>query len=249
MIQIKTKKQIEGIRKSGRLAARCLQYITPWVQPGISTAELNSLLDNYIREQGAIPACQDYQGFPKATCISVNEVVCHGIPGPQVLKDGDIVGIDVTTILGGYFGDTCITYPVGNIGKEAADLMDATRRCLDAGIAVVRPGNRFGKIGAVISAIARAEGYGVVNMFCGHGVGLRFHEEPQVPHIARETDGPVMKPGMVFTIEPMLCSNSGDVVICEQDGWTVRTADGGLSAQFEHTIAVMSDGCEVLTVP
>jgi len=249
MILIKSKKQIDGIRHSSRMAANCLEYITPFVQPGRTTDELNTLLEQFIRSKGATPAPLGYQGYPKATCISVNEVVCHGIPGPQVLRDGDIVGIDVTTIYRGYYGDCCVTLPVGQVSDEATRLMDVTRRCLDEAIKVVRPGNRFGKIGAVIARLAHSEGMGVVEMFCGHGTGVKFHEEPHVPHICPEESGPYMRPGMVFTIEPMINLGVPDVMVCEQDGWTARTADGKLSAQYEHTILVSEDGYEILTLP
>lgn len=249
MILIKSQKQIEGIRRSSRLAANCLEYVRPLVLPGRTTDEINTLLEHHIRGKGASPAPLGYLGYPKATCISVNDVVCHGIPGPRELREGDIVGIDVTTIYRGYYGDCCVTLPVGTVSDEATRLMEVTRRCLDEAVKVVRPGNRFGKIGAVIAAIAQAEGFSVVEKFCGHGTGVRFHEEPQVPHICPEDWGPVMREGMVFTVEPMINAGGPDVLICEQDGWTARTADGKLSAQFEHTILVARDGAEVLTLP
>jgi methionyl aminopeptidase len=249
MILIKSAKQIEGIRRSSRMAAECLEYVKPFVEPGRTTGELDSLIENHIRSRGAYPAPLGYQGYPKATCISVNEVVCHGIPGPLVLKEGDLVGIDVTTIYRGYFGDCCVTLPVGNVSEVAGRLIGVTSRCLEAGIAAVKPGNRFGRIGAAIAALARAEGCSVVETFCGHGTGVQFHEEPRVLHVCPEDSGPYMRPGMVFTIEPMINLGVPDVVICEQDGWTARTADGKLSAQFEHTVLVTEDGCEILTLP
>ena len=249
MILIKTAKQIEGIRRSSRIAADCLVYIKQFINPGITTAELNFHLESFIRSRGAIPAPLGYQGYPKATCISVNDTVCHGIPGNYKLQEGDIVGIDVTTIYRNYFGDTCISFPVGTISEEAQRLLSVTRRCMEVGIAAVKPGNRFGHIGHAIQALAQSEGYGVVETFCGHGTGVQFHEDPRVFHTAEEDLGEVMRPGMVFTVEPMINQGSPDVVICEQDGWTARTADGKLSAQFEHTLLVTETGVEILTLP
>lgn len=248
MILIKTAKQIEGIRRSSRLAAECLEYIRPFVTPGRTTDELNHLLESHMRSRGAAPAPLGYMGYPKATCISVNDIVCHGVPGKQKLKAGDIVGIDVTTQYRNYYGDTCVTLPVGEVSADAARLLDVARRCLDAGVAAVAPGNRFGLIGHRIEALAKAEGFGVVEMFCGHGTGVKFHEEPKVLHVSDPDEGEVMRPGMVFTIEPMINQGTPDVLICERDGWTARTADGKLSAQFEHTVLVTESGVEILTL-
>lgn len=247
-IRIKTAEQIEGIRKSSRLAAQCLDFIAPYVEPGVSNGYLDQKITSFIADHGATPAPLNYHGFPKATCISPNNVVCHGIPANKtILKEGDIINIDVTTILNGYYGDTSRMFEVGVISEKAARLVDTTKHCLDLGIQQVKPGNRFGNIGYVISRYAKSKGYSVVYEFCGHGVGLEFHEEPQVEHSARKNSGSVMKPGMVFTIEPMINEGKPRVKIDKSDGWTARTIDDQLSAQFEHTILVTENGYEVLT--
>lgn len=247
-IIIKTPEQIDGIRKSSKLAGQALEFIAPFVQEGVSTEFLNQKIDAFIRENGAIPATLGYGGYPKSSCISLNEVICHGIPSTDtILKNGDILNIDVTTILNGYYGDTSRMYTIGEVSKVAQDLIDATKHCLDLGIEQVRPGNQFGNIGFVISRYAKSKGFSVVYEFCGHGVGVDFHEEPQVDHTSRKNTGPVMKPGMTFTIEPMINQGRANAVIDKFDKWTARTIDGKLSAQFEHTILVTETGYEVLT--
>lgn len=247
-IIIKTPEQIDGIRKSSQLAAQTLEFIAPFVKEGVSTEFLNQKIDTFIRENGAIPATLGYGGYPKSSCISLNEVVCHGIPSEDtILKNGDILNIDVTTILNGYYGDTSKMYTVGEVSPKAEELIAVTKHCLDLGIEQVRPGNVFGNIGHVISRYAQAKGYSVVYEFCGHGVGVNFHEEPQVDHTSRRNTGPVMKPGMTFTIEPMINEGKPRVVVDKHDKWTARTIDLKLSAQFEHTILVTEDGYEVLT--
>lgn len=247
-IIIKTPEQIDGIRKSSKLAGQALEFIAPFVQEGVSTEFLNQKIDAFIRENGAIPATLGYGGYPKSSCISLNEVICHGIPSTDtILKNGDILNIDVTTILNGYYGDTSRMYTVGEVSKAAQDLIDVTKHCLDLGIEQVRPGNQFGNIGFVISRFAKAKGYSVVYEFCGHGVGVDFHEEPQVDHTSRKNTGPVMKPGMTFTIEPMINQGRANAVVDKYDKWTARTIDGKLSAQFEHTILITETGFEVLT--
>jgi methionyl aminopeptidase len=204
VIIIKTPEQIEGIRKSSILAAKTLDHIAPFVVPGVTTQEIDEKVATFMRDHGAIAATLGYKGYPKSSCISINEVVCHGIPGPQALKEGDIVNVDVTTILDGYYGDTSRMYAVGQVSDEADKIMNVTREALYLGIEEVRPGNRFGNIGYVIQRYASRHGYSVVYQFCGHGVGLEFHEEPQVNHTAPRNTGPMMAPGMTFTIEPML---------------------------------------------
>lgn len=249
-IIIKTPEQIEGIRRSGRLAANTLKFIEPYVVPGVTTLELDNLVFDYIKQHGAISACLGYHGFPRACCISPNEVVCHGIPSEKVvLKDGDIVNIDVTTILDGYYGDTSRMFFVGGVSDKARRLVEATQHCLDLGIQQVRPGARVGDIGYAIALYAQSKGYSVVYEYCGHGVGIKFHEDPQVEHIARKGSGAELRPGMVFTIEPMINEGKPKITIDSRDGWTSRTIDGRLSAQFEHTVAVTADGCEILTLP
>lgn len=247
-IIIKTPEQIDGIRKSSKLAGQALEFIAPFVQEGVSTEFLNQKIDAFIRENGAIPATLGYGGYPKSSCISLNEVICHGIPSTDtILKNGDILNIDVTTILNGYYGDTSRMYTVGEVSKAAQDLIEVTKHCLDLGIEQVRPGNQFGNIGFVISRYAKSKGFSVVYEFCGHGVGVDFHEEPQVDHTSRRNTGPIMKPGMTFTIEPMINQGRASAVIDKFDKWTARTIDGKLSAQFEHTILITETGYEVLT--
>ena len=248
MIKIKTQKQIEGIREASYLAAKCLNYLEPQVFEGITTEEINEYAAHYIEVRGGTSAPLNYKGFPKETCISVNEVICHGIPDKRKLENGDILNIDVTAIVDGYYGDTNKMYTVGEVSKEAQDLIDITQECLNIGIAQVYPGNHFGNIGYAIGTFAMSAGYNVVYQFCGHGVGLEFHEEPNIPHISQKDTGEIMKPGMVFTIEPMICIKSPEAVINEADGWTASTIDNGLSAQFEHTIAVTKDGYDILSL-
>lgn len=249
MIIIKTTEQIDGIRKSSQLAADTLVYLEQFAIPGISTGEINDKADAFIRDHGAIPACLGYKGFPKSICTSINEVICHGIPSYDViLKEGDILNIDVTSILDGYYGDTCKMYPIGQISEKAQDLIDATRECLFLGINEVRPGAHIGNIGAAIVENASNRDYTVAWQFCGHGVGLSFHELPSVHHVGIKGTGDVMQPGMIFTIEPMLNEKKAEAVLLE-DRWTARTVDFGLSAQFEHTILVTPEGHEILTQP
>ncbi|MDP4207456.1 MAG: type I methionyl aminopeptidase [Bacteroidota bacterium] len=247
-ILIKTASQIEGIRRSSKLAGETLKYIEPFVNPGVHTEYLNQLIHQYIIDHGAIPATLNYGGYPKSCCISLNEVVCHGIPSPDtILKDGDILNIDVTTILDGYFGDTSKMYTVGTISPVAEKLIDVAKHCIDLGIREVRPENHFGNIGYAISRYATSKGFSVVFEFCGHGVGIKFHEAPDIDHAARKNSGPKMKAGMTFTIEPMINEGKARVKIDSKDGWTARTIDNKLSAQFEHTILVTPTGYEVLT--
>jgi methionyl aminopeptidase len=247
-IIIKTPEQIDGIRKSSVLAAETLDYAGQFVKEGISTEEIDNKIEEFILSHGANPATKGYNGYPKSSCISLNEVVCHGIPSEKtILKNGDILNIDITTILDGYYGDTSRMFTVGEISPGADKLIKVTRHCLNLGIRQVKPGNHFGNIGFVISRYARARGFSVVYEFCGHGVGVNFHEEPQVDHTSRRNSGPKMKPGMIFTIEPMINQGKASTDIDRSDGWTARTVDNKLSAQFEHTILVTQTGFEVLT--
>lgn len=216
---------------------------------GVTTEDLDHMMNTFILQNGGISACIGYHGYPKYTCISVNDVVCHGIPSAKtILKDGDIVNIDVTTIVDGYFGDTSRMYLVGNVSKEAKKLVEVTKKCLDIGIAEVRPGNYFGNIGYEIALYAERQGYSVVRDFTGHGVGVYFHEAPMVFHKAPKNSGEIMSEGMIFTIEPMINIGSYHTKIDTKDGWTARTKDGKFSAQYEHTILVTSDGYEILTI-
>lgn len=246
-IKIKTWQQIVGIRKSCKIAAETLKYVEQFVKAGVSTDELNEYANFFIRKNGAIPAPLNYQGFPRETCISVNEVICHGIPDEYKLKEGDILNVDVTTILDGYYGDTSTMFCVGSISEDAQHIINVAKKCLEIGIKQVKPGNYFGNIGYEIAKYAHLMQCTVVHQFCGHGVGLEFHEEPQVNHIAAKNSGPKMRPGMIFTIEPMLNLGSPEAIIDEQDGWTARTEDGKLSAQYEHTVLVTRKGVEILT--
>lgn len=247
-IIIKTPEQIEGIRKSSKLAAQTLDFAEQFVKAGVTSEFIDDKIEEFILANNAIPAPKGYHGFPKASCISPNNVICHGIPSKNtILKDGDIINIDVTTILDGYYGDTSRMFTVGEISPAAEKLIETTFHCLDLGIEQVKPGNRFGNIGFVINRYAKAKGFTVVYEFCGHGVGIEFHEEPQVDHAARRNTGAVMKPGMIFTIEPMINQGKPKADIDKNDGWTARTTDNKLSAQFEHTILVTETGYEILT--
>jgi methionyl aminopeptidase len=247
-IIIKTPEQIDGIRKSSKLAGQTLEYIADFVKEGVSTEFLDQKIEAFIRKNGAIPATLGYGGYPKSSCISLNEVVCHGIPSETtILKNGDILNIDVTTILNGYFGDTSKMFTIGDVSPVALELIEVTKHSMDLGIQQVKPGNQFGNIGFAISKYVKSKGYSVVYEFCGHGVGVEFHEEPQVDHAARRNTGPYMLPGMTFTIEPMINQGRPGTVIDKQDKWTARTIDNKLSAQFEHTILITETGYEVLT--
>lgn len=247
-IIIKTDEQIEGIRQSSQLAGKTLLIIEEYIREGVTTEYLDHIINEFILDHGAVSATIGYNGYPKTSCISLNEIVCHGIPGPDtILKEGDILNIDITTILNGYYGDTSKMYRVGSISPVAEKLIRVTKHCLDLGIQQVRPGNYFGNIGFVIGRYAKSQQFSVVYEYCGHGVGINFHEEPQVDHIARRNSGAVMLPGMIFTIEPMINEGKPTTRIDKQDGWTARTSDGKLSAQFEHTILVTEEGYEVLS--
>jgi methionyl aminopeptidase len=247
-IIIKTQDQIEGIRKSSQLAAQALDFAGQFVKAGISTGFIDDKIEEFILSHGAIPATKGYNGYPKSSCISLNEVVCHGIPSEQtILKEGDILNIDVTTILNGFYGDTSRMFWVGEISQDAEKLIAVTKHCMNLGIQQVIPGNYFGNIGFAINRFAKAKGFSVVYEFCGHGVGVDFHEEPQVDHASRRNTGHKMKPGMIFTIEPMINQGRAGTKIDKHDGWTARSVDNKLSAQFEHTILVTETGFEVLT--
>ena len=250
---IKTAEEIEAMRVAGRLAGEVLDFITPHVKPGVSTGELDRLCHRYMVDvQGTVPAPLNYappgyRPFPKSICTSVNHQVCHGVPGDRILKAGDIVNIDVTVIKDGWHGDSSRMYPVGDIALAARRLCEVTFECMWLGIATVRPGGHLGDIGAAIQAHSEKHGFSVVREFCGHGIGRRFHEEPQVLHYGRAGTLDRFVPGMTFTIEPMI--NAGRREIRElADGWTIVTRDHSLSAQWEHTVLVTESGVEVLTM-
>lgn len=247
-VTIKTAEEINHMRTVGRMAAEVLEMIEEHVQPGVSTADLDKICHEYITvTQQAIPAPLNYKGFPKSICTSVNQVVCHGIPSEKkVLKEGDIINIDVTVIYNGYHGDTSKMFYVGKVAPHAARLCKITQECMYKGIELVKPGIQLGDIGNVIQNHAESNHYSVVREYCGHGIGRVFHEEPQVLHYGRKGTGLTLKEGMTFTIEPMINAGKRHTKL-KGDQWTVETKDGRLSAQWEHTIAVTKDGFEVLT--
>jgi len=237
----------DGMHKAGRLAAETLDMLVPHVVPGVTTQELDDLVRTFIAERGGVPATLGYRGYTHSCCISINHVVCHGIPSEKTLKDGDIVNIDVTPLLDGWHGDTSRMYLVGgNVPIKAKRLVDVTWECLMLGIEQAKPGNRMGDVAHAIQAHAEKHRYGVVRDFCGHGVGRLFHDAPEVVHVGRPGTGPELKPGMIFTIEPMINIGRPDVKLLD-DGWTAVTRDRSLSAQFEHSIGITDDGCEIFT--
>lgn len=246
-IPIHKPEDFEGMRRAGRLAAETLDFITPHVTPGVTTAKLDQLCEEFIRDHGATPAPLGYRGYPKATCISLNHVVCHGIPGDKRLQNGDILNIDVTVILDGWYGDTSRMFFAGEPSIKAKRLVDVTYECLMRGIAVVKPGAHLGDVGHAIQTFAEANRYSVVRDFCGHGIGRVFHDAPNVVHVGKPGRGPALREGMFFTIEPMINAGRYDVKVLA-DGWTAVTRDKSLSAQFEHTIGVTADGCEIFTL-
>jgi len=236
----------EGMRKAGRLAAETLDALAPLVQPGVTTASIDDFVREFTLDHGALPATLGYRGYAHSCCISINHVVCHGIPSEKTLKEGDIVNIDVTPLLDGWHGDSSRMYLVGDVSLKARRLVDVTHECLMIGIAQAKPGNRLGDIGAAIQSYAEKNRYGVVREFCGHGLGRLFHDAPEVIHAARAGTGPELRPGMFFTIEPMINLGKPHVKLLA-DGWTAVTRDKSLSAQFEHSIGITEDGCEVFT--
>ncbi len=248
-VSIKTEEEIRKMRVAGKLASEVLDMIETHVQPGISTDELNTICHDYITcKLNAIPAPLNYRGFPKSICTSVNNVVCHGIPGDRVLKKGDIINIDITVIKDGYHGDTSRMFPVGDISIKAQRLCRICQESMVKGIEQVKPGNQLGDVGHAIQRHAERNGYSVVRDYCGHGIGRVFHEDPQVLHYGRPNTGLMLKPGMTFTIEPMINAGKKETRL-QADQWTVVTNDGSLSAQWEHTVLVTQSGFEILTLP
>ena len=246
---IKTKKEVEKIRIAGKLASEVLDMITPFVVSGVNTLELNDICHDFIlNKQNAVPATLGYRGFPKSICTSVNQVICHGIPNEKkILRNGDILNIDVTVIKDGWFGDTSRMFFVGEPAPHAKRLVEITRECLYKGIEAVKPGAHLGDIGHAIQMHAEKNYYSVVREYCGHGIGASFHEEPQILHYGNKGAGAEIVEGMTFTIEPMLNAGKATTKL-KSDGWTVETKDGRLSAQWEHTIAVTKNDCEILTL-
>ncbi len=246
-VTIKTLDEIEKMRIAGRLAAEVLEMIEPYVKAGVSTNQLDARCHDYIvNTQKAIPAPLNYRGFPKSICTSVNHVICHGIPNDKILKEGDIINIDVTVIKDGYHGDTSKMFVVGAPSVQAARLIKVARECLLLGMSQVKPGNFLGDIGAIIQNHAHAHHFSVVREYCGHGIGKVFHEDPQILHYGKAKTGMEIVPGMTFTIEPMINVGKPDTRLMP-DGWTVITKDRSLSAQWEHTLLVTETGYEVLT--
>ncbi len=245
---LRTPEQIEGIRKSAKINTALLDYISANIKEGITTAQIDKWVYDFTTEHGAIPAPLNYEGFPKSVCTSINEVVCHGIPSEhRVLKSGDIVNVDVSTILDGYFSDASRMFMIGKVDEEKQRLVQVTKECLELGVAAAQPWARLGDVGAVIQEHAEKNGYSVVRDLCGHGVGLKFHEEPNVEHFGRRGTGMLIVPGMTFTIEPMINMGDYEVYVDDEDGWTVLTDDGAPSAQWENMILITETGNEILS--
>ncbi|MCB6615127.1 type I methionyl aminopeptidase [Ruminococcus sp. 210702-SL.1.03] len=248
MISVKSPKEIEKMRKAGLITGGALVAAGEAIHAGMTTKELDTVVRKYITSHGAKPSFLGYGGFPGSACISINDVVIHGIPGPQVIKDGDIVSVDVGAYIGGFHGDSCKTFAVGEVSEEAKALMKSTEESLYLAISMVKPGVRLGDLGAAIQKYNEDNGYGVVREFVGHGVGRDLHEDPEVPNFGKAGHGVRLQAGMVIAIEPMITEGSPKVKVMG-DGWTTKTADGKLSAHFEHTIAVTETGCMILTKP
>jgi methionyl aminopeptidase len=247
MVTLKSAREIEAMRRSGKITARVLTELMKAARPGMTTGELDQLAERRIRDAGGVPTFKGYNGFPASICASVNDEVVHGIPGSRVLREGDLLSIDIGTTLGGYVSDSAATIPIGNIAQNARRLLEVTQECLTIGIAQMERGNRVGDIGAAVQAHAERHGYGVVRELVGHGVGRAMHEEPQVPNYGERGTGMELRPGLVLALEPMISQGSPKIRILA-DGWTVVTADGKLAAHFEHTIAVTEGGPKILTL-
>lgn len=261
-ILLKSPEQIAQLREAGRIVAETYEELRPHIQPGVTTAELDRIAEAFIRAKGALPmykgfgAMSDRAGrvvrpaFPATICVAINDVVCHGIPSPhQTLREGDLIGIDIGARYRGWIGDSCVTFGVGKLDAASQRLLDVTRRCLEIGIEQARPGGHIGDIGAAIQTYAESQGFSVVRDLGGHGVGRNLWEEPFVPHYGVKGTGPLIKPGMVFTIEPMINAGAKETQTSAEDGWTISTVDGKRTAQFEHSLAITEDGVEILTAP
>lgn len=245
-IKLHSKEDFEAMKRACQLTAACLDEVAAMVKPGLPTSNIDKFVYEYGRDHGAVPATLNYRGYPYSSCISLNHVVCHGFPSDKPLRDGDILNIDITFVLDGWHGDSSRMYTAGQPKRAAERLIDLTYDCLMAGIAAVKPGNRMGAIGAAIQELAENERCSVVRDFCGHGLGRLFHDSPNVLHYGRPDEGIEMKPGMIFTIEPMINLGKHHVKVL-RDGWTAVTRDRSLSAQFEHSVGVTEDGCEIFT--
>lgn len=247
-MQLKRREQIKIMRAAGKIIAETLALVKEAVKPGVTTGELDAIAEAFIRKSGATPAYKGYRGFPATICASVNNEVVHGIPGKRVLKEGDLISIDVGARYRGYYGDATITVPVGEIDPEARRLMEVCRTSLDVGIEQARAGNRLTDISAAVQEYVESHGFSVVRDLFGHGIGRQLHEEPLLPHYGRPGQGPILRPGLVLTIEPMIAAGRPEWLTLE-DNWTVVTVDGSLAAQFEHTVAITENGPEILTLP
>lgn len=246
MIKIKSDREIELLRHAGHIVYETHQYLKQYIKPGITTKELDTLAEDFIRSKDAIPSCKGYEGFPATLCVSINEEVVHGIPGNRKLKNGDIVSIDICACYKGYHGDSAWTYKVGDIDNNKKKLLEYTEKALYEGLKQVKAGNRIGDISNAVQVYAESHNLGVVKELVGHGVGRDLHEEPDVPNYGKKGTGPVLKEGMVIAVEPMLNWGSADIYMLD-DGWTICTDDDSPSAHFEHTVVVTKDGCEILT--
>jgi methionyl aminopeptidase len=246
LIRLKNEEQMDGIRRSCAMLSELFSHIVPMVRAGVTTAEIDEETRKFIEGRGGRPWFLNYEGYPGSVCVSVNEEVIHGIPGKRRLKEGDIVGLDCGIDLDGYYSDSAITLPVGKVSEEAERLMRVTRECLERGIAAVKPGARVHDISRAVFSHATANGYGVVRQYCGHGVGFEAHEDPQIPNYVSAGANPRLVPGMVIAIEPMINLGKGDVKVLDDD-WTVVTLDKMISAHYEHTVAILPDGAEVMT--
>ncbi|MHB0976246.1 MAG: type I methionyl aminopeptidase [Candidatus Aquicultorales bacterium] len=246
MITIKTTEEIAIMREAGRIVAQVFKLIENSIRPAVTGLEVDGLVERFIRRSGAVPAFKGYRGFPASICFSVNEGVVHGIPGTRPLEEGDVVSVDIGVEYKGYFADAAATFPVGKIEDEAARLLDITETALEAGVAQAVAGNYLGDIGYAVQTVAETAGFAVVKEFVGHGIGKAMHEDPQIPNYGRPKRGPKLEPGMVLALEPMINAGSPEVVMLD-DHWTVLTADGKLSAHFEHTVAVTEGAPLVLT--
>ena len=247
MISLKSKDEVEILRRAGRVVAETLDMVGREIRPGLTTGKLDAEIEAFIRSLGAEPGFLNYQGFPNSACISINEEVVHGMPGKRVIRDGDIVSVDVGSIVDGYYGDSARTFAVGDVSEAKRKLMEVTLKSLLAGIDKARNGNKLGEVSWAVQQVAEAAGYGVVRSLVGHGIGRQMHEEPQVPNFGSPEDGPVLKTGMVIAIEPMINLGTYHVKTLP-DGWTVVTADGQPSAHFEHTVTVTDNGPDILTL-
>lgn len=248
-ILLRSRQQIAKMREASRLVAETFELLRPHIRPGVTTRELDQIAEKYIRSHGATPAYKGYKGFPATICVALNNVICHGFPSKTPLVEGDIVGIDIGARLNGWYGDACVTYPVGQISPEATKLLQVTEEAMWRGIRAAQAGQRLGDIGAAIQTYVEANGCSIVREWTGHGVGEKLHEDPSVPHFGKPGSGILLRPGLIFTVEPMVNAGHYETVLDKKDGWTVRTADGSLSAQFEHSIVITDNGPEILTLP